>query len=121
MVMVDHIQIQQVLTNLMRNAIEAMKDVTQKEMIVRTQAIGPGEVAVTVEDTGTGIPEEVSAQLFKPFTTTKPGGMGIGLSISKRIVEAHGGTMTVSHTASGGASFRFTLPAYDEKEDHVEG
>ena len=74
-----------------------------------------------VEDTGSGIPEEISAQLFKPFTTTKPGGMGIGLSISKRIVEAHGGTMTVSHTPSGGASFQFTLPAYDEREDHVEG
>lgn len=120
MVMVDHIQIQQVLTNLMRNAIEAMKDATRKELIVRTQPSGPGEVAVTVEDTGSGIPEEISAQLFKPFTTTKPGGMGIGLSISKRIVEAHGGTMTVSHTPCGGASFRFTLPAYDEREDHAE-
>ncbi|WEZ84912.1 PAS domain S-box protein [Rhizobium sp. 32-5/1] len=121
MVMVDHIQIQQVLTNLIRNAIEAMKQASEKQLIVRTQPGGPGEVAVTVEDTGSGIPEEISAQLFKPFTTTKPGGMGIGLSISKRIVEAHGGTMTVSHTASGGASFRFTLPAYDEKEAHVEG
>ncbi|WP_275786623.1 PAS domain S-box protein [Pararhizobium gei] len=121
MVMVDHIQIQQVLTNLMRNAIEAMKHAAEKELIVRTQPGAPGEVAVTVEDTGSGIPEEISAQLFKPFTTTKPGGMGIGLSISKRIVEAHGGTMTVSHTAAGGASFRFTLPAYDEKEAHVEG
>lgn len=120
MVMVDHIQIQQVLTNLMRNAIEAMKDASRKELIVRTQPTKPGEVAITVEDTGSGIPEEISAQLFKPFTTTKPGGMGIGLSISKRIVEAHGGTMTVSHTASGGASFQFTLPAYDERDDNVE-
>jgi two-component system sensor kinase FixL len=121
MVMVDHIQIQQVLTNLIRNAIEAMKDTTRKELIVRTQPSDPSQVAVTVEDTGSGIPEEISAQLFKPFTTTKPGGMGIGLSISKRIVEAHGGTMAVSHTSSGGASFRFTLPAYNEREDHVEG
>lgn len=121
MVMVDHIQIQQVLTNLMRNAIEAMKDAPKKELIVRIQPGAPGQVTVTVEDTGSGIPEEISAQLFKPFTTTKPGGMGIGLSISKRIVEAHGGTMTVSHTPSGGASFQFTLPAYDERDDHVEG
>ncbi len=121
MVMVDHIQIQQVLTNLIRNAIEAMKHAPKKELIIRTQPGAPGEVAVTVEDTGPGIPEEISAQLFKPFTTTKPGGMGIGLSISKRIVEAHGGTMTVSHTVLGGASFRFTLPAYDENEAHVEG
>lgn len=121
MVMVDHIQIQQVLTNLMRNAIEAMKDAPKKELIVRIQPGVPGQVTVIVEDTGSGIPEEISAQLFKPFTTTKPGGMGIGLSISKRIVEAHGGTMTVSHTPSGGASFQFTLPAYDERDDHVEG
>jgi len=121
MVMVDRIQIQQVLTNLMRNAIEAMNQATNKELIVRTQPGHPGEVAVTVEDTGSGIPQEIAAQLFKPFTTTKPGGMGIGLSISKRIVEAHGGTMTVSHTASGGASFRFTLPAYDKEKNHVEG
>ena len=121
MVMVDHIQIQQVLTNLMRNAIEAMKDAPKKELIVRIQPSAPGEVTVIVEDTGSGIPEEISEQLFKPFTTTKPGGMGIGLSISKRIVEAHGGTMTVSHTPFGGASFQFTLPAYDEKENHVEG
>ncbi|WP_087149272.1 PAS domain-containing sensor histidine kinase [Pararhizobium antarcticum] len=121
MVLVDHIQIQQVLINLMRNAIEAMNQATNKELIVRTQPSGPGEIAVTVEDTGSGIPEEIAAQLFKPFTTTKPGGMGIGLSISKRIVEAHGGTMTVSHTASGGASFRFTLPSYDEEEHHVAG
>lgn len=121
MVMVDRIQIQQVLTNLMRNAIEAMKDAPKRELIVRIQPGAPGEVTVVVEDTGSGIPEEISAQLFKPFTTTKPGGMGIGLSISKRIVEAHGGTMTVSHTPSGGASFQFTLPAYDEREDHVEG
>jgi two-component system sensor kinase FixL len=121
MVMVDRIQIQQVLTNLMRNAIEAMKDAPKRELIVRIKPGSPGVVAVSVEDTGPGIPEEISAQLFRPFTTTKPGGMGIGLSISKRIVEAHGGTMTVSHTPSGGASFEFTLPAYDDREDHVEG
>lgn len=119
-VMVDHIQIQQVLTNLMRNAIEAMRDAPRKELIVRTMPSDPGEVAVVVEDTGFGIPEEISAQLFKPFTTTKPGGMGIGLSISKRIVEAHGGKMTVSRNSSGGASFRFTLPAYDEGGNHAD-
>ncbi|KQT92815.1 PAS domain-containing sensor histidine kinase [Rhizobium sp. Leaf453] len=121
MVMVDRIQIQQVLINLMRNAVEAMKDAPEKDLVVRIQPGEPGEVRITVEDTGFGIPEEISAQLFKPFTTTKPGGMGIGLSISKRIVEAHGGTMTVSHTARGGACFQFTLPAHEEREDHVEG
>ncbi|AEH82242.1 two-component system sensor kinase FixL [Sinorhizobium meliloti] len=73
-------------------------------------------IAVVVEDTGGGIPEEIGGQLFKPFVTTKASGMGIGLSISKQIVEAHGGEMAVSKNAVGGATFRFTLPAYvDER------
>jgi two-component system sensor kinase FixL len=113
MVMVDHIQIQQVLTNLMRNAMEAMKDAPLKELTVSTEpGPGPHDVAVVVEDTGHGIPDDMLSQLFKPFTTTKPGGMGIGLSISKRIVEAHGGSMTVSNVDGSGARFRFTVPAY---------
>jgi two-component system sensor kinase FixL len=119
-VMVDHVQIQQVLINLMRNAIEAMKDAPVKELIVRTERSGPGEIRITVADTGPGIAEEISAQLFKPFTTTKPGGMGIGLSISKRIVEAHGGRMAVLSNAAGGATFEFTLPEYEETTDVEE-
>ena len=116
MAMVDRIQVQQVLINLMRNAIEAMRLVDRRELTIRTMPAGGGEVAVLVEDTGGGIPEEISGQLFKPFVTTKASGMGIGLSISKRIVEAHGGEMTVSKNAAGGATFRFTLPAYvDER------
>ncbi len=109
--MVDRIQVQQVLINLMRNAIEAMRLVDRRELTIRTMPAGAGEVAVVVEDTGGGIPEEISGHLFKPFVTTKASGMGIGLSISKRIVEAHGGEMTVSKNAAGGATFRFTLPA----------
>ncbi|ASP81142.1 oxygen sensor histidine kinase FixL [Sinorhizobium meliloti] len=116
MVLVDRIQVQQVLINLMRNAIEAMRHVGRRELTIRTMPADPGEVAVVVEDTGGGIPEEVAGQLFKPFVTTKASGMGIGLSISKRIVEAHGGEMTVSKNEAGGATFRFTLPAYlDER------
>jgi two-component system sensor kinase FixL len=114
--MVDRIQVQQVLTNLMRNAVEAMKDATTREMLVRTMPGETGEVAVIVEDSGPGIPEEIASQLFKPFTTTKPGGMGIGLSISKRIVEAHGGEMMVSTSATGGAQLRFTLPLYRSED-----
>jgi len=120
-VMVDRIQIQQVLTNLMRNAMDAMHDSARRELVVRTQAEQDGEIAVIVEDTGPGISEEISGQLFKPFVTTKPGGMGIGLSISKRIVEAHGGTMTVNRNADGGATFRFTLPAFTEEDAHGDG
>ncbi|WP_164813703.1 oxygen sensor histidine kinase FixL [Sinorhizobium medicae] len=115
MVMVDRIQVQQVLINLMRNAIEAMRHVDRRELTIRTMPADPGEIAVVVEDSGGGIPEEVAGQLFKPFVTTKASGMGIGLSISKRIVEAHGGEMTVSKNAAGGATFRFTLPAYLEE------
>lgn len=116
LVMVDRIQIQQVLTNLMRNGIEAMKDSSKRELRVGITRTSQDEVTVAVEDSGPGISEEIADQLFKPFVTTKPGGMGIGLSISKRIVEAHGGEMTVSKSLSGGANFSFTLPAYDEDE-----
>jgi two-component system, LuxR family, sensor kinase FixL len=116
-VLVDNVQIQQVLINLMRNAIEAMKDAPNKELVVRAEPSGPGEILVTVADTGPGIAEEIAAQLFKPFVTTKPGGMGIGLSISKRIVEAHGGRMTVSRNVAGGATFAFTLPEYQGDAD----
>ncbi|MBD9499133.1 ATP-binding protein, partial [Ensifer sp. ENS01] len=84
-------QIQQVLTNLMRNAVEAMKNTPKKELLVTIRRLGTTEVMIAVEHSGAGIPEEIAANLFKPFTTTKAGGMGIGLSISKRIVEAHGG------------------------------
>lgn len=116
-VLVDHVQIQQVLINLMRNAIEAMKDSPVKDLVVRTMQSRPGELTITVADTGPGISDEIAAQLFKPFVTTKPGGMGIGLSISKRIVEAHGGRMTVAANAEGGATFEFTLPEYQGDAD----
>ena len=120
-VFVDRIQIQQVLTNLMRNAIEAMQTSPRRELVVRTEQSGEDEVTVFVDDTGPGISSEIAAELFKPFTTTKPGGMGIGLSISRRIIEAHGGTMTVSASTAGGARFRFTLPAYKGETDNADG
>lgn len=116
-VLVDRIQIQQVLTNLMRNAVEAMKNTPKKELLVTIRRLGTTEVMIAVEDSGAGIPEEIAANLFKPFTTTKAGGMGIGLSISKRIVEAHGGDLTVFSGSLGGARFSFTLPQYNEEEN----
>ena len=115
LVMADRIQIQQVLTNLMRNAIEAMRDSDRRELVVRTAPTGDGQVVVEVSDTGPGISEEIAAQLFRPFVTTKPGGMGVGLSISKRIVEAHRGDISVSRNQNGGATFRFTLPAIEDE------
>ncbi|MEQ1406450.1 PAS domain S-box protein [Neorhizobium sp. Rsf11] len=109
-VVADRIQIQQVLTNLMRNAIEAMQGSPRRELAIRTVQENDDMMAVIVQDTGPGISGEITDQLFKPFVTTKAGGMGIGLSISKRIIEAHGGEMTVSRNPAGGATFRFTLP-----------
>jgi two-component system, LuxR family, sensor kinase FixL len=115
-VMADRVQIQQVLINLIRNAMEAMRDSELRELRVRTRRGAHGAVEVEVSDTGTGIPEEVAPQLFQPFVTSKPNGMGIGLSISKRIIESHGGSISVSGNADGGATFLFSLPAIEEAE-----
>lgn len=114
MVTADRVQIQQVLINLMRNAIEAMRDSDPRELVVRTAPGGDGTVVVEVADTGPGISDEIAARLFKPFVTTKPSGMGVGLSISRRIVEAHGGKISVTRNENGGATFRFTLPINED-------
>jgi len=114
MVIADRVQIQQVLINLMRNAIEAMRDSERRELLVRIEPVTGDALAVEVSDTGPGIPDDVAPRLFQPFVTSKPGGMGIGLSISKRIIEAHGGEINVSKNEAGGATFRFTLPKLTE-------
>jgi len=116
-VFVDRVQIQQVLINLMRNAVEAMRHCERRELTVRTSdGQTAHEIAIEVSDTGPGLADDVAQQLFKPFVTTKPGGMGVGLSISKRIVEAHGGKITMQRNEHGGATFRFTLPAAGQEE-----
>jgi len=108
-VLVEKVQIQQVLLNLIRNAIEAMQGCAQKELVVETALLDHGMVEVRVVDTGNGLAEEILPRLFQPFVTTKPTGMGVGLSISKRIIEAHGGEMWAEANPGGGALFRFTL------------
>src|SRR3569623_867287 len=100
----------------MRNAIEAMRDTERRDLTVRTYREDDG-MRVEVSDTGPGIAEEIAGQLFQPFTTTKAGGMGIGLSISRRIIQSHGGDLQYRRNESGGATFGFTLPAVREGVD----
>ena len=121
-VFVDRIQIQQVLINLVRNAVEAMRGAERRELRIATSDAGTSAIAVEVADTGPGIAEDIAQQLFTPFVTSKPGGMGIGLAISKRIIESHDGEIGVSRNASGGATFRFTLPVVSDspEEDTAE-
>jgi two-component system sensor kinase FixL len=114
-VLVEKVQIQQVLLNLIRNAIEAMQGCERKELLVTTSLLGDGRVEVGVGDTGSGLAEEIVPRLFQPFVTTKAAGMGVGLSISKRIVEAHGGEMWAEPNPEGGTRFHFTLAVAGEE------
>jgi signal transduction histidine kinase len=107
---IDKIQIQQVLLNLIRNAVEAMAGSARASLVVATSATPEGMVEISVSDTGPGLPAEVRAKLFHPFVTTKSGGMGVGLSICRSIVEAHEGRLWVEDAPGGGTVFKFTLP-----------
>ena len=115
-VLADKVQIQQVLLNLMRNAVEAMEKLERRELIVTTAKADENMVSIRVADTGTGISQDMIPQLFQPFVTTKRQGMGVGLSISRTIVEAHGGQITMEPNPGGGTIFRFTLPALSKEE-----
>ncbi len=119
LVLADRVQIQQVLLNLIRNAIEAMEGSEPRELFVQSAPFANGMVVIDVADTGPGISEEIASQLFQPFITTKRHGMGVGLSISRTIVEAHGGQIWVEPNPGGGTIFRLTLPTV-AKEDLVD-
>lgn len=114
LVLADRVQIQQVLVNLFRNALEAMAQSPRRELVVANTRVADDMVEVEVSDTGSGFQDDVIPNLFQTFFTTKETGMGVGLSISRSIIEAHGGRMWAENNASGGATFRFTLPATDE-------
>jgi two-component system sensor kinase FixL len=116
LVLADKVQVQQVLINLMRNAIEAMEASQKRELVLATSVAEQGLIAISVADTGAGISPEVMSQLFQPFFTTKRHGMGVGLSISRTIVEAHGGKIEISPNPGGGTVFRFTLRAVSSED-----
>lgn len=118
-VLVDRVQIQQVLINLIRNAVEAMTDSPVRQLIVTSRPDQRGLVRVIVADTGPGVTPEVAAQLFTAFVSTKAEGMGLGLSICRTIVEANGGRIWMERGAGGGTEFHFTLVSAKAEEDDV--
>ena len=113
----DRIQLQQVLINLIKNGIEAMESVNDRsrELAIRSAASGDGTMQVSVSDCGVGISEQAIDRLFMPFFTTKSSGMGMGLSICRSIIEAHGGRLSAVPNQERGATFQITLPLHREE------
>ncbi len=108
-------QLQQVAMNLIVNSIEAMKDVDgRRELVIKSQRTENEQVLVSVSDTGIGLPPQFAEQMFDPFFTTKPHGTGMGLRISRSIIESHGGRLWAEPAAGRGATFQFTLPAINQ-------
>jgi two-component system sensor kinase FixL len=113
LVPVDRVQIQQVLVNLLRNAFEATLGCERREIVVTTSRVEGGHVRVSVADSGAGLAPGIAKMLFQPFVTTKQNGTGVGLSISRTIIEAHGGEIYVESKLNSGATFAFTLPTVE--------
>jgi signal transduction histidine kinase len=113
-VLVNRVQIQQVIVNLIRNAFEAMADQDLREVTLATRALGNGNIEIAIADMGPGIPGDIAGRLFEPFVSTKRDGMGLGLSISRSIIEAHDGQLRAEPNPRGGTIFRFTLPCSGE-------
>ncbi len=117
--LINRVQIQQVLVNLIRNAIEAMERDGRRELTVATASGDDDMVEVSVADTGTGLPEDIAEELFKPFVTTKSDGMGVGLAICQTIIGAHNGKIWAEPNSEGGTTFRFTLERAPEGDPAV--
>ena len=113
----DRVQLQQVVLNLIMNAMEAMNDVdgSTREIVITTQNLDEDQVVVSVEDSGTGLDPNAANRIFEPFYTTKSGGMGLGLSISRSIVESHGGRLWAAANEGPGTTFHFTLPKHRQE------
>ncbi|MEL6876067.1 MAG: ATP-binding protein, partial [Pseudomonadota bacterium] len=110
-------QIQQVMVNLMRNAIEAMDQSSVKRLGISVRSASDNQLEISVSDTGSGIDPDMGDKIFNPFASTKGDGMGLGLSICRTIVEAHEGKIRVEANPDGGAIFRITLPKAEEELD----
>lgn len=119
-VSVDPIQIQQVLVTLVKNAAEAMQPLVQQE-IVLSSALAEGTVTISIDDNGPGLSPERMKTLFDSRASSKPDGMGIGLSVSRTIIEAHGGKIAAANRQTGGASFRVTLPLAEAEATGIDG
>ena len=117
----DRVQLQQVVLNLVMNAMDAMSTVVDRErqLVITTQNIAEERVEVTVEDSGIGLDPNTMARIFEPFYTTKSGGMGMGLSISRSILQRHRGSLWATANDGPGTSFHFTLPKYQGEESHA--
>ena len=117
----DRVQLQQVVLNLLMNAIEAMSGVSNRprELVITTQNIDADCVQATVEDSGIGIASDTIDKIFDSFYTTKPGGMGMGLSISRSILQSHGGRLWAVGKDTPGTMFHFTVPKYGEEGPHA--
>jgi signal transduction histidine kinase len=111
----DRVQLQQVVLNLLMNGIEAMSGTNEgaRQVTITTRNIDDGQVQVTVQDSGTGIDPNALGKIFDPFYTTKPGGMGMGLSICRSIVQSHGGRLWATANNGHGTSFHFSLPKHN--------
>jgi signal transduction histidine kinase len=110
-VMADRVQLQQVFMNLMLNGIDAMKETAGGgELTIKSES-DDGQLLISVSDTGVGLPPEQAEQIFRAFFTTKDNGTGMGLPITRSIIESHGGRLWVTDTSGRGATFQFTLPA----------
>jgi two-component system sensor kinase FixL len=114
----DRVHLQQVLLNLMMNGMDALNGAPDYRRCVTIcgRMDDDGKVEISVSDTGHGIPDEKFRQIFEPFFTTKKNGMGLGLSVSRTLVEAHGGRIWAENNRARGATFRFTLPAAAEEK-----